>query len=201
MKSKRAQQTTNDAVPKDSTFLTSMGQQPQKAKSSKADVNKPSDDEEERQEILKKLTNGTMDVTDIEIHKADYSDDDTEIHFTEAELIKYLEKIEDNNLREIMLWQDAEKELNELKERTDDRIKSMQAQLAKREQEIEDQRATLQLQKQKADSKRVQNVFVPTPGESKAFTEYLQSLLKHNPNSKQMITQINQKIKKILDLA
>lgn len=44
-------------------------------------------------------------------------------------------------------------------------------------------------------------MFVPTPGESKAFTEYLQSLLKHNPNSKQMITQINSKIKKILDLA
>jgi len=186
-------------VPKDGTFLTSMGQMPAKAKSNKNESAQA--EEQERREILSRLTNGTMDVTDIEIHKAEYSDDDTEIHFQEAELIKYLEKIEDNNLREILLWQDAEKELNELKERSDERIKSMQAQLAKREQEISDQQETLHFQKQKADSKRVQNVFVPTPGESKAFTEYLQSLLKNNPNGKQMITQINTKIKKILDLA
>ena len=113
-----------------------MGQMPAKTKSSKSETAQV--DEQERKEILFRLTNGTMDVTDIEIHKAEYSDDDTEIHFQEAELIKYLEKIEDNNLREILLWQDAEKELNELKERSDERIKSMQAQLAKREQEISD---------------------------------------------------------------
>lgn len=65
-----------------------------------------------------RLTYNTGDLGNIDIDKADYSDDDTEIHFKEWQLIDHLEKIEENNLREISLWQDAEKELNELKEQS-----------------------------------------------------------------------------------
>ena len=90
-----------------------------------------------------RLTYGTRDLGNIDIDKAEYSDDDTEIHFKEWQLIDHLEKIEENNLREISLWQDAEKELNELKEQSAIRKLKMEQELQKRNLEIQYQQKLL----------------------------------------------------------
>ena len=55
-----------------------------------------------------------MDVEDINLQSAEYSDDDDKIYFNESELKEYLFKLEDENLFNINLCQNDEEQLEEM---------------------------------------------------------------------------------------
>ena len=54
--------------------------------------------EQEEQNILQRLTEGTGDLDDIDIQNAEYSDDEEKIFFTEKQLIQHLFRLEETNL-------------------------------------------------------------------------------------------------------
>jgi hypothetical protein len=84
--------------------------------------------------IKHRLTNGSMDLQDIEIKDAEYSDDDEKIPFKEKELIEYLFRLEETNLFDINQLQNDSEQLETLKKSSEETL----TQLRKKVQEIDD---------------------------------------------------------------
>jgi hypothetical protein len=95
------------------------------------------DFESEIAKVRLRLTDGTNDLENIDIQKAEYSDDEDEIGFAPKELIEHLFKIEENNLFSINEVQNDETELYDLKQSSKKRIDEMRQDLDTKEANIE----------------------------------------------------------------
>lgn len=69
---------------------------------------------ERERELLQKLTDGSMDVADIDIQYAEYSDDEEKIYFTEKQLIQHLFRLEETNLFDVNQLGNDEQQLDEV---------------------------------------------------------------------------------------
>jgi len=111
-----------------------------------------------------RLTENTMDLENIDIQNAEYSDDDDQIYFSNKELIEYLFKIEENNLFNINLVQNDEKELYDLKQSSQKRIDEMRQELVQKEQNIEKLKSDKNMLLEKKLSKQVKETAKQIPG-------------------------------------
>ena len=74
------------------------------------------------------ITGGTGDRDNIDLQHAEYSDDDLDYHFTQKELIDYLNKIEEDNLFNINLCQSDEQQLEDERIKANAEIEEMEEQ-------------------------------------------------------------------------
>ena len=97
-----------------------------------------------------RLTDNTGDLEDIDLINTDYSDDDETIYFSTKELIDHMLRIEEQNLFNINLVNDADDQLEKLKAASAKKIQEMKQDLLYKEENI----ANLKRNKEELEIKR-----------------------------------------------
>ena len=92
--------------------------------------------EEQVTALISKLTKGTMDLQDIDLQDAEYSDDDELIYFDKKTLIAQLFKLEDLSLFDINQCQQDEQALEDLVKVSELRMATMRRKLQEQESSL-----------------------------------------------------------------